>query len=104
MMKNTIKKLSFMILLLSMSFSTLYALTADELMKIHKATTTEMNNISTPLAGSLVYNTSENTVFFYTGINWKKLRSEGTETIINAGNNIVITGNGSSATPYSIGK
>ena len=103
-MKNIIKISSFLLLLLSLQFSFIYAVTADELLQVHKATTTEMNNITTPQAGSIVFNTTEDTLFFYTGTIWKRLRSTGTETIINAGNNVVITGNGSSTTPYTIGQ
>jgi hypothetical protein len=102
-MKNTIKKLTFLILLLSTPFSILYAVTTNELLQIHKVTTTEMNNISTPQTGSLVYNTTENTLFFYTGTVWKRLRSNGGETILNAGSGVVVTGNGTNASPYSIG-
>ena len=97
------KKLIFLILLFLQS-SMLYAVTADELLQVHKATTTEMNNISTPQAGSIVFNTTEDTLFFYTGTIWKRLRATGSETIINAGNSIVVTGNGNSSTPYVIGK
>ena len=97
------KKLLFLIGLLLMQSINLYAVTADELMAIHKVTTTEMNNISTPQAGSLVYNTTENAIFFYTGAAWKKLRSDGDETIINAGSSVTVTGNGTSATPYTVG-
>jgi len=102
-MRYIINKLAFLIFILSIQFSILYAVTTDELLEIHKATTTEMNNINTPQAGSLVYNTTENTLFFYTGSIWKRLRSSGTETILNAGSGMVITGNGSSSTPYTIG-
>ena len=102
-MKNAIEKLSFIILLLFISFSTLYAVTSDELMEIHKATTTEMNNINTPLAGSLVYNTTEDTLYFYTGTIWKRLRSTGGETILNAGSGMVVSGSGTSSVPYTIG-
>ena len=102
-MKNTIKKLTFSILLLSTQFSTLHAVTANELLEVHKVTTTEMNNIITPQAGSLVYNTTENTLFFYTGTIWKRLRASGTETILNAGSGMVVTGTGSNAIPYTIG-
>ena len=87
-----------------MFLSSVHAVTADELVGIHQVTTLEMNGITAPQAGSLVYNTTENTTLFYTGTIWKKLRSVGTETIINAGNLIVITGNGSSSTPYIIGQ
>lgn len=102
-MQYTIKQLIFLISLLLMQFSTLQAITADELMQIHKATTSEMNNINTPQAGSLIYNSTDRTTYFYTGVVWKKLRSTGSETKINVGNNITITGNGLNITPYIIG-
>jgi hypothetical protein len=96
--------MKFLILLLLLATSsTLHAVTADELLEVHKVTTTEMNNINAPQAGSLVYNTTENTLFFYTGTVWKQLRSTGGETILNAGSGMVVSGNGSSASPYSIG-
>lgn len=81
----------------------LYATTADELMQLHSVTTAEMNAISTPQAGSVVYNSTENTLYFYTGSVWKKMRSDGTETIIHAGSGMTVTGDGSNATPYTIG-
>ena len=62
-----------------------------------------MNAISTPQAGSVVYNSTENTLYFYTGSVWKKMRSDGTETIIHAGSGMTVTGDGSNATPYTIG-
>jgi len=97
------KKLLFLIGLLLMQSINLYAVTADELMAIHKVTTTEMSNIDLPQAGSLVYNTTENTLFFYTGVAWKRLRSNGSETILNAGNGTTVTGNGTTTVPYTVG-
>ena len=102
-MKNTIKKLILMTLTTSIYFSSLNAVTAEELLQIHRITTNEMNNISAPKAGSLVYNTTENTLFFYTSTIWKRLRANGMETILNAGSGMVVTGTGSNATPYTIG-
>jgi hypothetical protein len=81
----------------------LLAVTADELMQIHKVTTTQMNAISNPQPGSLVYNMTENTIFFYTGTIWRKMRATGNETIINAGNGTSIAGNGTNVTPYVLG-
>ena len=97
------KKLLFLMSLFFIQSSALHAVTADELMEIHKVTTTEMNNINGPQAGSLVYNTTEDAIFFYTGAAWKKLRSDGDETVINAGSGVTVTGNGTSATPYTVG-
>ena len=96
------KKLAFLILLFLQS-SLLHAITADELVAIHKVTTTEMHDISAPQSGSLVYNTTENSLYFYTGTVWKRMRSTGTETMINAGNGTVVTGNGTSTSKYEIG-
>lgn len=98
------KKLAyFIILFLAIEFS--FAQTsADELLQVHKVTTTAMNNIVTPSTGSLVFNTTENTMYFYTGTIWKKIKSDGDETIINEGTNVQITGDGTNTTPYTIQK
>jgi len=98
-MRYFIYSLSFMLTVVT----NIEATTADELMQVHKVTTVEMNNIITPQAGSLVYNIDDKTVFFYTGTVWKKLRSDGDETVINAGNNISVTGNGTVTSTYVIG-
>jgi hypothetical protein len=98
-----IKTLIFMIFLFAYPLSALYALTTDELMQVHRVTTSEMNSIASPQAGSLVFNTTEDTLYFYTGTTWKRLKANGSETIIQAGNGITISGNGTSATPYNIG-
>ena len=103
MMTNTIKKILFLLTLALVPYTSTYAVTADELLAVHKATSSEMNDINAPLAGSLVYNTTEKTLFFYTGTVWKRLRSSGDETILNAGNGTVVSGNGTNASPYSIG-
>jgi hypothetical protein len=81
----------------------LYAVTAEELMEIHKVTTVEMESINSPVAGSLVYNTIESTLFFYTGNTWKKLRSSGSETVVTVGSGITLMGEGTTSSPYSIG-
>jgi hypothetical protein len=97
-MKNII-----VILLLLMVSSSLYGITADELLKAHRVTTTQMNNINSPQAGSIVYNTTQNRLFYYTGSVWKPLRATGSETILQAGVGIVINGDGTSDSPYTIG-
>jgi len=90
----------FFLLLLSTRLS---AVVADELMQIHKVTTTEMNSINAPASGSLVYNTNENSLYFYTGTVWKKMRSNGSETTLNAGAGITVSGNGTTSSPYIVG-
>ncbi len=102
-MRTLMYKFIFSVLLFLQQSSVLYAVDADEIMQIHKVTTIEMNNINTPQAGSLVYNTTENTLFFYTGTVWRRLRSTGSETILNAGSGMVVSGNGTNTSPYSIG-
>jgi len=97
-----IKKFYILFFLL-LTITSLSAVTADELIQIHKVTTSEMNNITTPASGSLVYNTNENSLYFYTGIIWKKMRSNGSETIIHAGSGISVSGNGTVSVPYIIG-
>ena len=97
------KKLIFLISLLFLKSSSLYAITAGELLEVHKVTTTEMNSITTAQVGSLIYNLSEHTLYFYTGAVWKRLRSTDGETIIHAGNGILVTGSGTTTAPYTIG-
>ena len=94
----------YILFILFITSQRLLAISADELIQIHKVTTIQMNNIVTPQAGSLIYNTTENTLYFYTGTLWKRLRLTGSETIINAWNGVVITGNGTKTSPYQIWK
>lgn len=79
------------------------ASTADELLQIHKVTTAEMNAINAPQAGSLAYNTDDETVFFYTGTAWKRLKSYGNETVVSAGSGMIVTGSGTNTSAYLIG-
>ena len=99
MMKPFFYSLCF-ILIINIQLS---AITKDELMQIHRVTTIEMNAINTPATGSLVYNTSENSLYFYTGTLWKKMHSNGNETFFNAGAGIVISGIGTTSSPYTVG-
>jgi hypothetical protein len=103
MMRTLMYKIIFSVLLFLQQSLVLYAVDADEIMQIHKVTTTEMNSISQPQVGSLVFNTTEDTLYFYTGIVWKRMRADGSETIVQAGNGVTLSGNGKSVSPYSIG-
>lgn len=85
-------------------YSLSFAVTFDELLQIHKVTDTEMNSVVTPKAGSLIYNTSVETLFFYNGANWKRLRALGSDTIVQAGSNTTIAGNGINTSPYVVGQ
>ncbi|MEC3908707.1 hypothetical protein VOI54_16890 [Tamlana sp. 2201CG12-4] len=46
---------------------------SDELMVIHKVTTSDMNAIITPFQGSIVYNTDHDSMFIYDGGQWLRL-------------------------------
>lgn len=41
-----------------------------ELLGLHKLTTAEMNSIANPIIGTLLYNTTENKTFIYSGSSW----------------------------------
>lgn len=87
-------------------FTTSYSLTAqiegNMLLGLTQATTTEMNAVINPFAGNLLYNTDEKSVYFYTGVLWKKLKPDGSETMVNATNTLFINGNGTAQSPYII--
>ena len=53
-----------------------------------------MNGITDPFKGSLLYNIDKKLIYFYAGTLWKKLKSDGHETKIIAGSNLIISGNG----------
>lgn len=74
----------------------------DELLGIHNVSTNEMNAIVSPFKGSLIYNIDKKSIYFYTGALWKKLKSDGNETKIVAGDNLTISGNGTEQVPYII--
>ena len=93
----------YIIFILMMTSTNSSAVTADELVHIHRVTTSEMGSIASPKAGDLVYNTTINSIYFYTGSIWKRMRPDGSETIIHAGTDINVTGNGTYTTPYTIG-
>ncbi|MRH99494.1 hypothetical protein GH721_03015 [Kriegella sp. EG-1] len=69
---------------------------ANELVKIHEVTTTEMNNIASPLVGSFVFNTTLNKMFFFDGTTWSQFKSGQTSYpghfIINGTGSQTITG------------
>jgi hypothetical protein len=76
----------------------LYAVTSGELMQIHNVSSDDMNNIENPIAGTLVYNSTEKTLYFYTGTMWKKMNpSSSSKTAITAsdGNIVLVDTNNS---------
>nr|WP_299337836.1 hypothetical protein [Allomuricauda sp.] len=44
--------------------------TAGDLVGIHNVSTTEMNSIANPFEGSMVYNTTTNSIHFYSNSSW----------------------------------
>ncbi|MBU2996347.1 hypothetical protein KO500_07870 [Cellulophaga baltica] len=51
---------------------------ANELTKLHEVTTAEMNSIDSPEAGSLIFNTTENKLYYYNGTEWVNTKSDKT--------------------------
>lgn len=104
LMKSLMKKSIIAMTIFLMLCNGSFAVTNDELLQIHKVTDLEMYSISAPQKGSLVYNTTYSTIYFYTGVDWKRLRSLGSETIVSGGSGISIVGQGTESAPYVIGK
>lgn len=75
---------------------------SGDLLAIHNVSNSEMNGITDPFKGSLIYNIDKKSIYFYTGTLWKKLKSDGGETKIIAGSNLLISGNGTDQSPYTI--
>ncbi|MDN3205826.1 hypothetical protein [Algoriphagus sediminis] len=65
---------------------------AGELFQIRSVTTSEMNNIDSPVEGTFIYNSDEKVIFFFDGNSWKPNRVSST-IILNreGGNNILPT-------------
>tara|TARA_R100000664_G_scaffold7326_1_gene12447 strand:- start:4503 stop:8948 length:4446 start_codon:yes stop_codon:yes gene_type:complete len=57
------------------SFHTAGDVTIDGRLKLPTYTTTEVNALSSPAAGDVVFNTTENTICFYNGSAWHKVTS-----------------------------
>jgi len=75
---------------------------SDTLVVLHKVTTLEMNAISLPIEGSLIFNSDDNEVYERNITAWNKISSDGSETKIIAGNGITVTGSGTISDPYQI--
>ena len=75
---------------------------AGDLVTIHSATLAEINAIVSPYEGSLVYNSEDKNLYQYNNTTWEQVQPTGNETIIVADDNIVISGSGTAADPYSI--
>lgn len=94
-MKNSLKLTAITLLLLVLNTSLkAQAPNANSLVRLHNVTTTQMNGISNPLTGSLVYNTSQNSVYQRSSNSWIKLRQtlsiSGDQLSISDGNTVSI--------------
>ena len=75
---------------------------SDSLVILHTVSTTEMNTITSPEEGSLIFNTDDQEVYERTSNTWNKISSDGSETKIVAGNCMNVTGAGTTLSPYII--
>ena len=96
------KKITIGLFILSMIHGLNAAPLSDELIVLQHATTAEMNAISSPIQGSLIFNTDDSEVYERNATAWKRISANGSETKIIKGNGITITGSGTSSDPYQI--
>jgi len=73
---------------------------SDKLVQLHSVTTSEMNAITSPIEGSLIFNTDDKEVYERNATDWKRITSNGNETHIISGSCIDIIGTGTSVNPY----
>ena len=74
-LKSIHTAISFFVALLLTCSSIDAQIDDGQLLGLINATTTEMNAISSPIEGSLLYNTTEKSVFQYNGSIWEKINS-----------------------------
>lgn len=75
-------KKCFLLVILFLCYISISAQTEGSLLLgLTPLTTTEMNNVSAPIDGSLVYNTQEKWVYQYNGSYWEKLVSTQSPTV-----------------------
>ncbi|CAM1363083.1 hypothetical protein [Tenacibaculum xiamenense] len=89
------------VLFLTFSYKAISQLDANSLMGLPRGTTAEINAISSPNEGSIVYNTEDKRIYKHNGTTWVPLNI-GSETKLVADSNISITGSGTDDDPYVI--
>jgi hypothetical protein len=97
----------FKILHLLVSFSFFVNATAlkDEIMVLHSAATAEMNAVSNPVEGTLIYNQDEQKMYEFNDTSWSRMTNDGSDTKIIKDNNCTsITGTGTISNPYVISR
>jgi len=67
------KNKAFLFILLAVSFTSYSQLQGDLLIGITIATTAEMNTVSNPIEGSLIYNSEKRRVYQFNGSTWEEL-------------------------------
>ena len=74
----------------------------DDLLMLHNVTKVNMNAITTPVEGSLVFNSNDEETYERNSTEWDRITSDGSETKIVAGACTKVTGSGTSADPYVV--
>jgi hypothetical protein len=87
-----------------MLFVNLQAVVPDrrDLVQLHSVSTVEMNAITSPAEGSVIFNSDDNEVYEHNATAWNKISSDGSETKIVAGNCMEVTGLGTATSPYVV--
>lgn len=100
------KKIKTLLLLMVVAIYTTKAVaqvpTANELVGIHVVSESQMNSITGPITGTLIFNSDANSVYEYSGSAWESLKPNGGETKIIADDNVTITGSGTTDDPYIV--
>ena len=96
-MKSLVKHISlFAVLLFS---TTVYGqLDAMSLMGVPTATTTEMNNITGATVGACLYNTTENSIYYWTGSTWANSTDDQTASEVNTDTPVDVDGDSTNET------
>ena len=93
-MKNVILTIGFLVSVASVSAQ----VDAGSLMGIPTATTTEMNNITGATAGQCLYNTDQNTIYYFTGSVWERATDDQTASEVNSDTPADVDGDGNTET------
>ena len=73
-------------------------LDAMSLMGVPTATTTEMNNISGAAVGACLFNTTENSIYYWTGSSWAKSTDDQTASEVNTDTPVDVDGDSTNET------
>ena len=94
----------FIVSLILSSVNIVWAATpkSDELLILHNVTQSEMNAVSVPIEGSLVYNSNDEETYERNSTDWDRVTSDGSETKIVAGACTKVTGTGTATDPYVV--